>query len=82
MQERRGRMKCYETVWEIFNQCANNQMRDVFIEEVEIEDIDEFLKNKFKGKEVTFDKTIQPDGTIIYDILASGIKQRYSFTEI
>lgn len=75
-------MKCYETVWEIFNQCANNQMRDVFIEEIEIEDIDEFLKNKFKGKEVSFDKTVQPDGTIIYDILASGIKQRYSFTEI
>lgn len=75
-------MKCYETVWEIFNQCANNQMRDVFIEEVEIEDIDAFLKNKFKGKDVTFDKTVQPDGTIIYDILASGIKQRYSFTEI
>lgn len=75
-------MKCYETVWEIFNQCANNQMRDVFIEELEIEDIDEFLQNKFKGKEVTFDKTVQADGTIVYDIVTSGIKQRYSFTEI
>lgn len=75
-------MKCYEAVWEIFNQCANNQMRDVFIEELEIEDIDAFLAEKFKGKEVTFDKTVQPDGTIIYDIVASGIKERYSFTEI
>jgi len=51
-------MKCYETVWEIFNKCSNNQMRDVFIEELEIEDIDAFLKEKFKGKEVTFDKTV------------------------
>ena len=75
-------MKGYETVWEIFNKCANNQMRDVFIEELEIEDIDAFLREKFKGKEVTFDKTVQPDGTIVYDILASGIKERYSFTEI
>lgn len=75
-------MKCYETVWEIFNQCANNQMRDVFIEEVEIEDIDLFLQNKFKGKDVTFDKTVYPDGTVVYDIVASGLKQRYSFTEI
>lgn len=75
-------MKCYETVWEIFNQCSNNQMRDVFIQELEIEDIDAFLRNKFKGKEVTFEKTVQPDGTIVYDILASGIKERYSFTEI
>ena len=63
-------MKCYETVWEIFNKCANNQMRDVFIEELEIEDIDAFLQEKFKGKEVTFDKTVQPDGTIVYDIIA------------
>ena len=75
-------MKCYETVWEIFNKCANNQMREVFIEELEIEDIDAFLQEKFKGKEVTFDKTVQPDGTIVYDIIASGIKERYSFTEI
>lgn len=75
-------MKCYETVWEIFNQCPNNQMRDVFIEELEIEDIDAFLREKFQGKEVTFEKTVQPDGTIIYDIVASGIRERYSFTEI
>lgn len=75
-------MKCYETVWEIFNQCSNNQMRDVFFEEVEIEDIEAFLRNKLKGKDVTMEKTIQEDGTIVYDILASGMKQRYSFTEI
>ncbi|MCC8100924.1 MAG: hypothetical protein LIP11_01215 [Clostridiales bacterium] len=75
-------MKCYETVWEIFNQCPNNQMRDVFIDEVETGDTDEFLKNKFKGKEISWEKAVQPDGTIIYDIMASGIRQRYSFTEI
>lgn len=75
-------MKCYETVWEIFNQCSNNQMRDVFIEEVEIEDIEVFLRNKLKGKDVTMEKTVKEDGTIVYDILASGMKQRYSFTEI
>jgi len=57
-------------------------MRDVFIDEVEIEDTETFLKNKFKDKEVSWEKTVQPDGTIIYDIVASGIRQRYSFTEI
>ncbi|MCD7763587.1 MAG: hypothetical protein LUI14_10415 [Lachnospiraceae bacterium] len=75
-------MKSYETVWEIFNQCPNNQMRDVFIDELEIADIEVFLQNKFKGKEVSWEKSVQPDGTIIYDIVASGIRQRYSFTEI
>ena len=80
--EKEKRMKSYETVWEIFNKCANNQMRDVFIEELEIEDIDAFLAEKFKGREVTFDRMVQADGTIIYDIMDSGIKERYSFTEI
>lgn len=75
-------MKCYETVWEIFNECANNQMRDVFIDEVEIDNIEEFLHRKFQGKEVTYEKSVLEDGTIVYDIDASGMKQRYSFTEI
>ena len=57
-------------------------MRDVFIDEIEIEDIEAFLNEKFKGKEVTFEKTEKPDGTVIYDITASGIRERYSFTEI
>lgn len=74
--------KMYEAIWEIFNQCPNNQMRDIFIDELEIEDVDQFVRDKFKGKDVTFDRTDLEDGTIIYDIVASGIKQRYSFTEI
>ena len=74
--------KMYEAIWEIFNQCPNNQMRDNFIDEIEIEDTDQFVRDKFKGKDVTFDRTDLEDGTIIYDIVASGIRQRYSFTEI
>lgn len=81
--EWRSKMKkMYEAIWEIFNQCPNNQMRDIFIDELEIEDVDQFVRDKFKGKDVTFDRTDLEDGTIIYDIVASGIKQRYSFTEI
>ena len=30
--------KSYETIWEIFNKCPNNQMRDVFIDEIETDD--------------------------------------------
>ena len=75
-------MKCYEAVWEIFNECANNQMRDVFFEEIETDNIEAWLHRKFKGKELTFERSVLADGTILYDIDASGIKQRYSFTEI
>ncbi|MCI8730687.1 MAG: hypothetical protein HFH59_07860 [Lachnospiraceae bacterium] len=75
-------MKEYEAVWEIFNLCSGNQMRDVFVEELEIEDLDAFIKNKFKGEDVSYEKSILEDGTVIYDIRTSDISQRYSFTEI
>lgn len=41
-------MKEYEIVWEIFNQCANNQMRDVFFEEVMIEDLEAYIRASIK----------------------------------
>ena len=47
-------MKEYEVIWEIFNKCPRNQMRDVFVDEVEIEDPEEYVKNKFKGKAVSY----------------------------
>ena len=75
-------MKEYETVWEIFNKCPNNQMRDVFIEELQCEDPEEYTRQKFADKVLQYDKTVQPDGTIVFDIVTSGIKQRYTFTEI
>ena len=75
-------MKEYAAIREIFNLCSNNQMRDVFVEEIECDDLDEFIKNKFEGKEVSWEKSVLEDGTVIYDIMTSKIKQRYSFTEI
>ena len=75
-------MKEYEVIWEIFNKCPNNQMRDVFVDEIEVEDPEEFIKEKFKGEDFSYEKTVLKDGTIIFDITTSQIKQRYSFTEI
>lgn len=60
-------MKEYEVIWEIFNKCPRNQMRDVFVEEVEITDPEEYVKKKFQGKDVSYDKTILADGTIVFD---------------
>ena len=75
-------LKEYEVIWEIFNKCPRNQMRDVFVEEIELEDPEEYVKQKFQGKEVTYEKSVLADGTEIFDIITSGIKQRCSFTEI
>ena len=43
-------MKEYEVIWEIFNKCPRNQMRDVFVDEIEIEDPEEYVKNKSKER--------------------------------
>ena len=75
-------MREYEVIWELFNKCTNNQMRDVFVDEIVIADPEKFIQDKFKGKEVSYEKTVLEDGTIIFDIVTSQIKQRYSFTEI
>ena len=69
-------MKEYEVIWEIFNKCPRNQMRDVFGEEVEIADPEAYVKQK------SYEKTVLEDGTIIFDIQTSMIRQRCSFTEI
>lgn len=75
-------MKEYEVIWEIFNKCPRNQMRDVFVEELELSDPEEYVREKFKGEEVSWEKTVLADGTIVFDIVTSQIKQRCSFTEI
>lgn len=75
-------MKEYEVIWEIFNKCPRNQMRDVFVEEVEIKDPEEYIRKKFQGKDVSYDKTVLADGSHSLCITTSQIKQRCSFTEI
>jgi hypothetical protein len=75
-------MKEYEVIIEIINQCPQNKDRDVFFEEVEIEDPESYVKQKLKGREITYDKIVQKDGSMVFDIMASGIHQRYTFTEI
>lgn len=74
-------MKNYEAIREIFNQCPNNQMRDVFIEEIETDDPDSYVLSQFKDKEITWDKIVREDGTIVYDIMTAGIHQRYTLSE-
>ena len=72
----------YEVIREMFNLCPGNQMRDIFFEELELEDPEQYILEKFKDKELKYEKSVQEDGTIVFDITTSGIRQRYSFTEI
>ena len=74
--------KSYEMIREIFNSCSNNQMRDVFISEVTTDDTDAVAHSFCEGKEVTCEKSILENGSIIYDINTDGIHQRIGFTEL
>lgn len=76
-------MKEYEVVHEIFNRCSGNQMRDVFIEEAEIEDLEAYVVEKYKDeRDFTFEREDLADGTVLYHVNTAGILQRYTFTEI
>lgn len=77
-------MKEYEMVREIFNECANNQMRDVFIEELCLEGeaaIDARMEKLRMTEEAEIEKEVLADGSLVYHVNAHGLLQRYTFTE-
>ncbi len=74
-------MKEYEAIREIINQCPLNHSRDQIFEEVVCEDPEEYIKEKFKGRDFTYDKSVLADGSIVFDIYTAGIHQRYTFSE-
>ena len=80
--KKEDRMKEYEVVHEIFNECANKQMRDVFFDEVMIEDPELYIRGRHKDRDLKLEREDLADGTILYHVNTSGILQRYTFTEI
>ena len=57
----------YELVHEIKNLCRNNQMRDIFFEEVECDDPEAYLRNRLQGKQVELTPEYGPDGAVTPD---------------
>ncbi len=70
----------YEFIREIFNSCSGNQMRDVFVEDVETDDAQAYLQRYLVGGSVECDRSDLPDGSIIFDVVTDGLRQRFSFT--
>ena len=60
-------MKEYELVREIENQCANNQMRDIFFDEVETDDPVAYVRQLLKDREVEL--------TVDYPSMSSPTRQ-------
>lgn len=72
----------YELVHEIQNLCRNNQMRDVFFEEVTCEDPVEYLRQRLRGK--TLELTAEPgpgQGVTVFATV-DGLIEKFIFTPI
>ena len=72
----------YEMIREIFNKCANNQMRDVFVEEIETDDPKRYMEEYLEGKADEIEVNALKNGDVIVDVNVSGLRQRFSFTPI
>ena len=73
----------YEVVREILNSCANNQMRDVFFEEVETENPVAYVKRLLKAdepQELSVEE--HSDGSLTVYANCNGLNQKFLFTEI
>lgn len=72
--------KRYEVIWEIFNKCSGNQMRDVFFEEIETDDPVAYVTERFKGYRISSEPAAS--GALVFEIEADGLRQKMSLTEI
>ena len=72
----------YELVHEIKNLCPNNQMRDIFFDEVETDDPAEYVRTFLKGK--ALDITVEPgqNGTVTVHATCDGLHQQFIFTPL
>ena len=72
----------YELVYEIKNLCRNNQMRDVFFEEVECDDPEAYLRRRLEGKQLELTAERGAGGTVTIHAVVDGMIEKYVFTPI
>ena len=72
----------YEMVREIKNLCRNNQMRDVFFEEVQTDSPEDYVRTLLKGKYVSVTSDSRADGTVTVYASCDGLTQKFIFTPL
>ena len=72
----------YEMVREIQNQCPNNQMRDIFFDEVETEDPAAYVRELLRDPTARI--SVQPvsGGAVTVFADCSGMIQKFVFTPV
>ena len=72
----------YEMVREIKNLCPNNQMRDVFFEEVQTDDPAQYVRDLLKGRAVQVSAEQGENGVVCVFADCDGLLQKFIFTPV
>ena len=72
----------YELVREIPNLCRNNQMRDIFFDEIETDNPVAYVRNFLKDSYAELSVDEKADGTVTVYAVADGLTQKFTFTKI
>lgn len=72
----------YELVHEIKNLCRNNQMRDVFFEEVQCESPESWIRSRYRGKETELTVEEGPGGAMTIHAVIDGLMHKFVFSPI
>lgn len=72
----------YELVHEIKNLCRNNQMRDIFFDEVECDSPESYVRQLCKGKQLELAVEESAGGAVTIHATVDGLMQKFVFTPI
>lgn len=75
-------MKSYEVVREIPNSCRNNQMRDVFFEEILCDDPEQYVRGLFSGQQCELAVQCRENGDAEILVRTGEITQKFLFTRL
>ena len=72
----------YELVRQIPNSCKNNQMRDVFFEEIECDDPERYVRDLFAGQDCRYEIDRRADGCVTVYVETGQLTQQFYFTPL
>lgn len=72
----------FELVHEIQNLCRNNQMRDVFFEEVICDDPETYVRSLLRGKDIQLSVDVTGPDTVTIHTSADGLMEKFVFTKL
>ena len=75
-------MAAYEVIREIANSCPRNQMRDVFVDEIETEDPEAYIRGLIPDSSLRLEAQQLADGALCIYAETAGMFQKFLFTPL